>query len=113
MAIIVTTQRPQELLDAIYEGIDDGSIRTWDYDNDGDFTHTKDQFVNRAWLSPIVGSGELKFGIIGQRGVPMTKGIYGIYHGRFIEMLLSHFDHKFSQAVASAQFVSGVDPAGG
>lgn len=32
----------------------------------------------------------------------MIKEIYGIYHGRFIEMLLSHFDDSFSNASATA-----------
>jgi len=32
----------------------------------------------------------------------MTKLIYGIYHGRFIEMMLVHFDLDFSKAFATA-----------
>ncbi|ERJ35113.1 hypothetical protein L810_2257 [Burkholderia sp. AU4i] len=32
----------------------------------------------------------------------MTKVVYGVYHGRFLEMLLAHFDHSFSNATATA-----------
>ena len=28
--------------------------------------------------------------------------MYGIYHGRFIEMLLNHFDKRFTEASATA-----------
>jgi len=28
---------------------------------------------------------------------------YAVYHGRFIEMLLAHFDEGFSEAFATAQ----------
>jgi hypothetical protein len=39
----------------------------------------------------------------------MTKTIYGVYHGRFIEMLLTHFDNEFSAASATAQKDAQVD----
>lgn len=39
----------------------------------------------------------------------MTKMIYGVYHGRFIEMMLAHFDTDFSLATASAQKDSPID----
>jgi hypothetical protein len=41
--------------------------------------------------------------------VAMTKVIYGVYHGRFIEMLLTHFDDSFTSATATAQKESNVD----
>jgi hypothetical protein len=43
------------------------------------------------------------FGLIGKKDVAMTKGIYGIYHGRFIEMLLTHFDTEFNNISATAK----------
>jgi hypothetical protein len=33
----------------------------------------------------------------------MTKTIYGVLHGRFIEMLLTHFDDDFGTAHAFAK----------
>jgi hypothetical protein len=79
------------------------------YDRDGDFTHTPDQWKGKAWLRPYVQQGVLLFGLIGQQGVPMTKGIYGVYHGRFVEMLLTHFDTVFTGATTTAQANSTVD----
>jgi hypothetical protein len=103
MAIQVTTDNPQELLDLIYSGIDKGTIETWAYDTDKDFFHnTPDgQWKGKAWLRPTVANGALILNVF-----PPNAGVsvvaYAVYHGRFIEMLLSHFDKKFSNAYATA-----------
>lgn len=104
MAIRVNTNDPQGLLDAINEGIEQGHIKTWQYDVDGDFTHTPQQFVNRAWMRPYVRQGSLWFGIVRTAQTKITVEIYAIYHGRFIEMLLAHFDSKFTNVSASPLF---------
>ena len=104
MALVIITPKPRELLDAIKRAIDDKKIDTWSYDAEGDFTHTPEQFVKKAWLRPVVSSGVLQFGLVGQKGVAMKLFLYGIYHGRFIEMLLNHFDNKFS-TISSLVFI--------
>jgi hypothetical protein len=107
MAIQVDTVDPQGLLDAIYEAIDEGHIDTWTYDEDGDFIHdTPDQqWVGKAWLHPVPGVTALTL-----NAVPSTDGLseeaYAVYHGRFIEMLLAHFDKQFSDAKATAQLTA-------
>jgi hypothetical protein len=103
MAVYIPTSAPQKLLGAIKKAIDDKKIDTWEYDAAGDFTHTPDQWHKRAWLRPVVQQGMLLFGLVGQQGVVMTKLIYGVYHGRFIEMLLTHFDADFETVCATAQ----------
>jgi len=105
MAIYVFTAKPSTLLASITKAIDDEEIDTWEYDKDGDFTHSaaSGQWANKAWLRPAVQSGALVFGLLGQEGVKMTKPVYGVYHGRFIEMLLTHFDGQFSHVMATAQ----------
>jgi hypothetical protein len=39
--------------------------------------------------------------------IPPKKGVskeaYAVYHGRFIEMLLAHFDEEFSGAFGTAK----------
>ena len=102
MSITVATSNPAGLLAAIKKAIDDKHIETWEYDNDGDFTHSPQQWRNSAWLRPKIESGKLMFGLVGPTGVDMTKSVYGVYHGRFIEMLLTHFDTDFTGARASA-----------
>ncbi len=109
MAIVVYTPDPMALLKAIKKNIDERKIDTWKYDKDGDFTHLPDQWENKAWLRPYVSSGILQFGLLGQINVEMTKVVYGVYHGRFIEMLLTHFDNDFSSATSTAQKDTNVD----
>lgn len=102
MAITVTTPTPNDLLASIKKAIDAGHIQTWAYDNDGDFTHSAQQWNRLAWLRPSIATGALVFSILPRKGVPISKEVYGIYHGRFIEMLLVHFDERFSDASSSA-----------
>lgn len=104
MAILVFTPNPEALLHAIRHGIDAGHIQTWEYDGDGDFTHTpaSGQFDGRAWFQPSVTPGCLAFNILPQKTKNITVSLYGIYHGRFAEMLLNHFDSMFSNLTITA-----------
>ncbi len=102
MAIIVSTDNPSGLLSAMKRAVDDDKIATWSYDGDGDFTHTADQWRQRAWLRPKIGEGRIVFNIVPPRAKTISRIVYGIYHGRFIEMLLNHFDERFTRASATA-----------
>lgn len=94
MALIVKTGKADELLKKIKQDIGDGVIDTWEIDSDGDFTHVPDQWRFKAWMHPISSKtgNNIIFGIIGNKRIRMTKSLYAIYHGRFSEMLLTHFD---------------------
>ena len=94
MALIVRTNNPDELLKKIKKEIQSENIDTWLIDEDGDFTHTPEQWNCKAWMHKSHDSEENKliFGIVGNKYVKMTKSLYAVYHGRFSEMLLSHFD---------------------
>jgi hypothetical protein len=109
MALIANTQDPSVLLVAIKKAIDDNEIDTWSYDKDGDFTHTPSQWKNLAWLRPVIDSGTLKFGIIGHKDIALSKTTYSVYHGRFIEMLLTHFASKVPSVGVTGKPVSKVD----
>lgn len=102
MAVIVKTLDPASLLTNIKKAIDAKEIQTWSYDSDGDFTHTPEQWQFRAWLRPKQVNGELQFGFIGNENVVTTKLIYAVFHGRFAEMLLNHFDDKLSTIETTA-----------
>jgi hypothetical protein len=91
MSLVVETSEAKALLAAIKNYIDEGHIKTWEYDEDGDFTHTAEQWKKKAWLRPSVEQGRLSFELLKANNVPLTNTIYGIYHGRFTEMLLTHF----------------------
>lgn len=92
MAVYIKTNNPATLLSKIKNLINKGKIDTWQYDSDGDFSHTPDQWLNQAWFRPFVEKERLVFGILGNKKVGMSKSLYAVYHGRFIEMLLTHFD---------------------
>lgn len=106
MAIIVTTDTPQTLLALIKKEIDGEKIATWAYDSDGDFSHTAEQWHRRAWLRPRTEPSRLIFNIFPPRDQTLKRVVYGIYHGRFIEMLLNHFDEKFTRVEATAMGAS-------
>ena|ERR1700761_3274427 len=103
MALIFTTPDPAQLLKEIKAGIDNKDIETWVYDADGDFTHKPTQWYQKAYLRPKIYTGELRFGILNASGTELSRLHYAVYHGRFIEMLLTHFDEKFTKALATAQ----------
>lgn len=103
MAVIIKTTNPSGLLASIKKSIDTKKIETWSYDSEGDFTHTPEQWKFKAWFKPKVYQSELRFGILAPKDINMSKMIYGLYHGRFIEMLLIHFDANFSNVIATAQ----------
>jgi len=107
MAVRVFCNNPQQLLVDIKDAIRAGRVKTWTLDNDGDFTHAPEQWANKAWFRPVVGDDRVVFNILGQTTQNMSKRIYGVYHGRFIEMLLTHFDQKFSRATATALAAAG------
>lgn len=102
MALIIKTNSPSELISEIKKAIDAKSIQTWSYDSEGDFTHSPEQWQRKAWMSPHVINGDLHFGFIGNNQVNTTKLLYAVYHGRFAEMLLNHFDDKFTNIQATA-----------
>lgn len=103
MAIIIKTEYPDGLLNEMKRLIDEKVINLWSYDTSGDFSHTPDRWINRAWFRPEVGDGELKFGILGTKDAPMTASLYSAYHCYFIEMLLTHLDKYFITAAATAK----------
>jgi hypothetical protein len=102
------TTTPNKLLAEFKKAIDDGKVKTWSYDGEGDFTHTPEQWRGKAWLRPVVATGRLTMKFLGKKSEVTTKEVYGIYHGRFIESMLVHCDGLFTQGYASA-LPTGVD----
>jgi len=103
MAIHFETKTPKKLLAAYKKAIDDGHVDTWSYDEDGDFTHTAEQWDRKAWLRPKIEQGtKLVFYILKPKDAEITSAVYAIYHGRFIESMLRHCDKLFSSSSASA-----------
>jgi hypothetical protein len=112
MAVRVFCDNPSELLKRIKDSIREGTVETWSVDSAGDFTHVPDQWRARAWFRPVLYEDRLVLNIIGIKLKRMNKSVYGVYHGRFIEMLLTHFDNGFDRVTATAFPESG-DRLGG
>lgn len=92
MAIYVKTDRPRELVNKIRDGIENHTIETWLCDSAGDFTHDTDQWRYHAWMTPYFEEERVVFGILCRKDRDLSITEYAIYHGRFVEMLLRHFD---------------------
>jgi hypothetical protein len=106
MAITVTTPGPQALLAAILKAITERHVETWSY-KDGYFTHTPDQWRHRAFLKPITTGTSLVLNIVRPQGENISSEVYAVYHGRFIEMILAHFEAMFDTARATAAVSQG------
>jgi hypothetical protein len=102
MAVVVQTPNPQALLEAIRLAIRQGKVETWSLDPDGDFTHSPEQWRHKAWFRPRVADGRIVFRILTPKNAVLSTATYAVYHGRFIEMLLAHFDSQFGLASATA-----------
>lgn len=109
MAIIIKTKHPKQLLKQLSEAITNGSIQTWQVDNEGDYTISRLQWFQHAWLRPYVKDRELVFGIIQSSNFPITCQLYGVYHGRFVATLLSHFDNMMDNIEISPLMIKEYD----
>lgn len=109
MAVHIITNSAAGLLKSFKDAIDKKNIETWSYDKDGDFTHTASsgQWTNKAWLRPSVKADRLVLNIVKPQNVAITPVIYAVYHGRFIESVLTHFDDWFTEAYATAKAQAG------
>jgi len=92
MAVFVTADSPSQLVAEVKKAIDEKKVETWEYDSDGDFTHIPEQWRECAWMRPHVEASRVVFGIIDRSDRNLSVVEYAVYHGRFVEMLLEHFD---------------------
>lgn len=102
MALYFETSTPNGLLGKFKKAIDEGRIITWTYDKDGDFTHATEQWKNKAWFRPRIENQMLAFYLIKPKNINISTEVYAIYHGRFSESMLAHFDSLFTRSIATA-----------
>jgi hypothetical protein len=106
MALYLLTNTPRKLLETFRKDIDDGRIKTWEYDEHGDFTHKASQWYKEAWLKPGLGTDRLSLRIFPPKNKSLTWEVYGIYHGRFIESMIVHCHELFTQGFATAKLTT-------
>lgn len=96
MAILINAKDPNNILGKIKSAIDEKKVITWTYDSDNDFTHSLEQWKFKAWMRPFEHINDkgynISFGFVGNTNVITTAELYAVFHGRFLELLLSHFD---------------------
>jgi hypothetical protein len=102
MAINFETSDSAKLLTTFKKLIDEKKVVTWSYDKDGDFTHAPEQWARKAWLRPVIFNGRLVMNFLGNSSVVTSSALYGVYHGRFLESMLTHCDKLFSSGAATA-----------
>ena len=107
MSLSFNTSDPSSLLNKFKRAIDEGKVRTWSYDADGDFTHTPDQWSKKAWMRPSVAFGKLDFNIVAPKAQGVSWEVYGVYHGRLAESVTAHFHDSFALASATSRPTSG------
>lgn len=114
MAIIVNGCNPTELLNRINEEIRIGHIDTWIIGRGMEFTHIPTQWCGYAWMHPrrelfATSPQQLVFGIRPSNQHILTKEVYGVFHGRFAEMLVNHFDYMFTNLTVTSLLLPDVD----
>lgn len=104
MAITIYTSTPRKLSRLLKIAIESGIVGTWTVDGDGDYTPNDDFLGEKGWLtiSEIKAHEALILGLIGRKYVTMTTGEYALFHTRFAELLLTHFDSLFHKIEISA-----------
>lgn len=107
MAITVITDTPEQLLADIRSAIKDSTISTWRDTPKGNFTHASLRWKRKAWFKPTIEERKLKLNIIRPQGQKVSKTIYAVYHGRFAQMLLNHFDSKIDSIRISSLAETG------
>lgn len=102
--------KPDEFIKELNDAIKKGYIETWYLDADGDYTHTPEQWRNRAWFKIRSKRGnKIVFGIVASRNFRLTKVLYAVYHGRFAEMLLAHLDNHIVDISISSLLDKNLD----
>lgn len=111
MAITIKTPNPANLITSIENAIKLGTIKDWELSKSESgtiyFTHSAASEQNKAWFkvsppSDTSSAGTLVFNIVRPKNEKINKIVYAIYHGRFAEMLLTHFDNQFTEMTLPA-----------
>lgn len=97
MAIIVKSKHSEYIKAKIPVLINERMVDTWEYDEDGDYTHVFQQLHNKAWMRAIIEDGNLIFYIIGRKMCLLSIEDYSAYHSRMAELIMSHFGDFIDQ----------------
>lgn len=100
MAVIVEASDPRTLLAEIRKAVRGGTCKPWHCDSDGDFYLAEES--PRVWLRAEIDSAKFVLRVLPAQGKHVSKRQYAVYHARFVELLLNHFDRQFQSVAATA-----------
>lgn len=109
MAIIIETSQPEEFLALLKRKMDRGDVKSWCYDEDGDFTLSNRELANKAWLHPYVKEDSLILGILGRKNTMLSIYEYSLYHSAMIEVLILFFNKVVEKIVVTQPMLSNYD----
>lgn len=111
MALIITSDTPEEIWDKFKRLVEDNIIKTWVIDDDEDLTCSNEKWIFKAWFEKklLHDKGTLAFGIIPSTRFILTNEIYAVYHGRLASTLLAHFDNLIKELKITPIFDTSYD----
>ena len=110
MAIFIKVSNPQDLLSDIKRSINEGYIKEWSCDRDGDLTSTKEEIQNEAWFHPYTSIDNfLVSGIVGRKNVNISKALFSIYHSLFVNTLLANYSSQLDGIMIKPPFSNSFD----
>lgn len=99
MALKIFCSNPVGLRVKIKRYIDEGKVTTWSYNSKNEFDHTPSQWSGTAklFLEANDSAGYLLCYVQHPDGFKAFRNsaAYGVYQGRFVEMLMNHFPGDF------------------
>jgi len=108
MAIHFRSSDPTRLLAAFNQAISNHQngkpgprIDTWRYvlhEQHYYYTHTSQNWRDKAWLRADIDQGQLAFYVRPVEGVRLTRDVYAYYAGHLVETFIRHFPSAFSLA---------------
>lgn len=100
----------KEFQDAFIDRIKSNHITTWVVDEDKDITIKREDWRNKAWMRFLrINAQEIVIGIVESKKYRLTKEIYGVFHGRFLVTMLTHFDNILESIEVTPLLDKGAD----
>lgn len=100
MKIIAFTDNPSVLISLINKKISDKELKTWEIvkssKDDVLYSHIPEQWKEKAMPKPVIYNGKVEFIMRWWNDDEPDEATKGYILGRFVELLMVHFNDKFS-----------------
>jgi hypothetical protein len=100
MKILIQTNSPDQLRSIIFKNVEDEKIKTWIIRKDSSgnrfLTHKPEQWYDLALIGFDATSNQLEARITWWKDKEPSEDVKGYYLGRFVEILMVHFNRYFN-----------------